>query len=307
MDLREFYESLDHQAIVEFVQERRQEDLHLDFKCVGSNSLSSDDRKHLAIALSGFANSAGGIVVWGVDARKDPDDVDAACELFPILGLKKFITHLNSYTGQCVVPSVENVEHKAIPLPDKDDSGFAATIIPESMGTPHMARAREHRYYKRSGSSSLKMEHFEVEDMFGRRPKPRLELMTQIVERGARPEIIIGLRNTGRGIATFPYLYIRVEEPYVISAYGIDGNRHVGLPVLPMHRRTGREESFGGTSAHAVYPDSELPITKIVTPVKRRFTPPNIRDMAIHYAICCEGMPKKEGTTHIPGKMFIAE
>jgi hypothetical protein len=39
-----------------------------------------------------------------------------------------------------------------------------------------MAKFGQDRYYKRSGDTFRRMEHFDLEDMFGRRPRPKLEL-----------------------------------------------------------------------------------------------------------------------------------
>lgn len=56
------------------------ETLHLDFTTKHDSetgALDLDDRKGLSIALSGFANAEGGVLVWGVDCRK-VDGVDVA-------------------------------------------------------------------------------------------------------------------------------------------------------------------------------------------------------------------------------------
>ena len=176
MNLDEFFESIDLDIIHSFVKEGREEDLQLDFKAVSDSSFKNkDDKRNLAKALSGFANSSGGVVIWGVDARKNEDDIDVACEEKPIEKLKLFISKLNSYTGEFVNPIVDGVQHRAIPTSEKTDTGFAASLIPESQSGPHMAKAGEHRYYKRSGDSFYRMEHFDLEDVFGRRPHPKLE------------------------------------------------------------------------------------------------------------------------------------
>jgi predicted HTH transcriptional regulator len=52
------------------------EELFLDYKrsstTLPSARLNDDDRKNLAKAISGFANSEGGVIVWGVDCRQTP-------------------------------------------------------------------------------------------------------------------------------------------------------------------------------------------------------------------------------------------
>ncbi|MBR6408801.1 MAG: putative DNA binding domain-containing protein, partial [Alphaproteobacteria bacterium] len=58
-------------ALDEFILNMQSEELFLDFKQAVStgknnNTLHKDDRKNLAKAISGFGNSEGGVIVWGV-------------------------------------------------------------------------------------------------------------------------------------------------------------------------------------------------------------------------------------------------
>ena len=46
-----------------------------------------------------------------------------------------------------------------------------------------MAKLGENRYYKRSGDSFYQMEHFDLEDMFGRRRKPKLKMSSDSYSR----------------------------------------------------------------------------------------------------------------------------
>jgi hypothetical protein len=53
------------------------EEIFLDYKrsatSLPANKLHEDDRKNLAKAISGFGNSEGGVIVWGVDCRQGPN------------------------------------------------------------------------------------------------------------------------------------------------------------------------------------------------------------------------------------------
>ena len=61
-------------AILELIATRKSEELFLDFKRSADNGaaarLHDNDRNNLAKAISGFGNSEGGIVVWGVDCAR---------------------------------------------------------------------------------------------------------------------------------------------------------------------------------------------------------------------------------------------
>lgn len=68
-----------------------QEGIALEFKADGPNALSwikdkrlSDQvKKTLAKAVSAFANSAGGLLILGLDARRNSDGIDEACSCVP--------------------------------------------------------------------------------------------------------------------------------------------------------------------------------------------------------------------------------
>ena len=76
MSLTDTYAALDRAALEGFIANRQSEHLQLDFKTVNSASLNREDRRTLAQAISGFANSSGGLVVWGVDARPNSERID---------------------------------------------------------------------------------------------------------------------------------------------------------------------------------------------------------------------------------------
>jgi len=167
MNLTETFESLCANEVQEFIKLGQEENLHLDFKTVNNPNLGTDDKRNLAKGLSGFANSSGGIIVWGVDARKSTQGIDCATAPAEIPNVKLFLSRLNTLTGDAVSPLVDGVRHKSIET--TQGKGFAVTLVPESASGPHMAKLGEDRYYKRSGDSFYRMEHFDLEDMFGRR------------------------------------------------------------------------------------------------------------------------------------------
>jgi hypothetical protein len=90
--MRDLYDQLlggGEEAIAQLVSERRQENVSLEFKTKanpGTGEPNRDDRRNLGITLSALSNSIGGLIVWGVGAKKNADNVDCATELQPIGG-----------------------------------------------------------------------------------------------------------------------------------------------------------------------------------------------------------------------------
>ncbi|MBI4633613.1 MAG: ATP-binding protein [Deltaproteobacteria bacterium] len=304
MDIFRKYDETNLHTIEDYIREGQEENLFLDFKLLADPTLSKrDDRKSLAIALSGFANSEGGIIVWGVDARKNPEGVDVACDRKEIENLSLLLSRLNQYTGDAVDPLLGGVLHKKIP--SSGDRGFAATVVPLSDSGPHMAKLGENRYYKRSGDSFYIMEHFDIEDMFGRRKKPKLLFTTKILSRSdLNFRVIVALENIGRGVAKSPFLEINLNSPYKIADFGLDGNGSFGLTALPPS--LGSTSYKYGASSKVIHPGIVHDVTAVSLNRERVQEFREVPDLVINYKIAAEDMRMVESTKTIPTKDLLA-
>lgn len=85
-------------------------------------------------------------------------------------------------------------------------SGFVKCLVPASEKTPHRAMIADRGYFKRTTEGFYKLEHFDLEDMFGRRPRPSITVDVTIKKNDSiavHDEISITLFNKGRGIAKY--------------------------------------------------------------------------------------------------------
>ena len=123
MTLTVTFENLGLRDIEEYLRTKQEETVQLDFKTTSSPDLNLDDCKLFAKYLSGFANSSGGLIIWGIDARSI-DNVDCAQDRKEIVGLRNFVYRLNFLTGDALTPKFNGVKHRAIET--ADDRGFGA-------------------------------------------------------------------------------------------------------------------------------------------------------------------------------------
>jgi len=302
----ELFESIDRNSMLRFVEDKQEEHLHLDFKTADPR-FSRDDRRNLAEAVSGFANSDGGVIIWGVDARGGGrDGTDSAQELQAIRGLSRFLSRLTSLSGEAASPAVDGIIHRSLPLGNETDDGYAATLIPASDSGPHMAKLGQDRYFKRSGDRFVRMEHFDVQDMFGRRERPLLKLTCRLTSGsitssggGSWHEArgIIGIENTGRGSATAPYLHVEVQEPYRI--YPITTLVAPG-GLMPLAEEAGHySRTLVGTADFVVHPGVRFEVLRISTPVMdAASTHP---DLQVAFRLAAENFRVISDTLTIPG------
>lgn len=155
--------------ITALIDNEAEESVHLDFKAAGS--LSKDDKKKTEIAkdVSAFANSDGGIIVYGIEEQEHK-----AHDLSYIDG--------NTYTKEWLEQVIQdNIQRRIEGLeifPIRDNGDITKSIyivkIPRSSNTPHMSADK--CYYKRNNFRSVKMEEYEVRDLFYREATPNLTI-----------------------------------------------------------------------------------------------------------------------------------
>lgn len=167
-------------AIDEFIINQQTEELFLDFKqavSVGKNftTLHRDDRRNLAKAISGFGNSEGGVVIWGVECSRDIEIGDVARAKVKVQNVHRFMSWLENAISGCTIPSHNKVRNHIISC-DKNGNGFIATYIPKCDIAPLMSTANG-AIYIRSGSNNVPAPYAVMAGMFGRRPQPNVELM----------------------------------------------------------------------------------------------------------------------------------
>lgn len=195
-------------AIDEFIHSRKTEELFLDFKRSSDNGsggrLSLNDRNNFAKAVSGFGNSEGGIIVWGVDCSRDNSGAGVARIKFPVEDAPKFASWLNSAVSGVTIPPHTSVQNEPILI--DGERGFVITLIPKSVHTPHQVIGKK-QYYIRAGSDFLPTPHDVLAGMFGRRPQPHvihqfivgpIEVVGKIIQ----CNIGFALKNIGPGIAS---------------------------------------------------------------------------------------------------------
>ena len=120
-------------AIDEFILNRQTEELFLDFKQAVSDgknftTLHRDDRKNLAKAISGFGNSEGGVVLWGVECSRDLEAGDVAKAKVKVRNVHRFLSWLENAISGCTIPSHNKVRNHIVSV-DENGDGFVATYI----------------------------------------------------------------------------------------------------------------------------------------------------------------------------------
>lgn len=267
------------------------EGLHVDFKEKRdreNGKLADDDKKNLAKAVSGFANSNGGVLIWGIQ--------DKSMSPKPISQVEEFVQSLLELAPLLADPIVQGIDGDWIP--SNEGRGFGIISIPESLLPPHRVilnyEKTKNHYYTRSGGTFVVATHTQLEDMFGRRPKPSLELSTRSVFYSHQGDhhlvhVIMSIENQGRGTAKSPFLAVKVHRPYEIHQAGIDGNGGFGLEEMASSSDL-NEKKYGASTNIVIHPGVVHDVTLCRVKINVRRPPEDIPDLVIDYRIAAEGM-----------------
>ena len=117
----------------------------LDFKGGGASS-EKGAHKIWSESLSAFANTEGGVLLWGLDCRRDDSGVDQVVARSLVEEPDAFVSKLRSMLSQMNSPPVAGVRIDAVADPENSNRGYVICYIPESGNKPHRAELAGRNY-----------------------------------------------------------------------------------------------------------------------------------------------------------------
>lgn len=283
------------------------EDLYLDFTTKREPDKAAphpDDTHNFGKALSGFANSDGGLLIWGIDARKektDPDSADVARRFIPLRILGEFVAHLDNLFSTLTKPAVPGVLNLPVEERKGSNSGFVVSYVPVGSAPPYRLELNVHRYYKRSGGRFSEMEPYELRDVIFRfrYPKIQLEISDELVFReGIRDIYSLRMKLSNFGPTTLKNHNLVVWLPKSIC-HGAQNLEEVGeedregrlYKGFAYRSLSERNWVFPGQSKHVVEQKSPSALQYFYDPT----TKPGRETMALFWELYGEDMPRQNG------------
>jgi hypothetical protein len=204
------------------VAEQTPEEEWLEFKS-GKNPKTngaipdSDVEKYWSKTVSGFANTGGGVLLWGIDARQDPATrIDGAGALLHVPDPAAFKTRLTRLLQHATDPPVTGIAIKELSDLAEPGEGFVVCLVPESSFKPHRAERCEGKpYYVRIMDRFEYVPHSLLRHMFFPEHHSRFELQAGInwsVDEGYIHILVDGgLKNIGTKTAKNLLVQVRTE------------------------------------------------------------------------------------------------
>lgn len=203
--------------IEEYISQGIEENKHLEYKGAGAVGKSEEKKKEISKDISSFANSDGGIIIYGIKEFDDNLKRHLPEKIEPI-DRTEFSKEWfeNIITGN-ISPTINGLN--IFPVVVDDATNFVVYVIEvKKSRTAH--QAADNRYYKRHNFKAIPMEDWEVKDVINRANKPIIDIIIYGVknpdlkhpENVYEYELLIVLKNNGNIGAQQIEVYVEFEK-----------------------------------------------------------------------------------------------
>jgi hypothetical protein len=239
--------------IQNFIDNEVEESLTLEYKSGEALAKLAYNKKEITKDVSAMANSAGGLLIYGIRESSDPSRRHLPEKFMPVNRAEYPREWLEQIINS-IRPRIDGLLIYSIQLESGADDVVYVVDIPQST-TAH--QANNHRYYKRFNFQSVPMEDYELRDVIFREKLPdvnvRFLIELKINEEGVEEtNLIVQARNHGSAYARFVACFVDVPVAALVSIENTrslkDGGRYY------RHRLTNLNQEYADETFRANFP-----------------------------------------------------
>ena len=218
------------QDLLDLIEVRVQESVELDYKQCDALQKSDGKKNEISKDVSAFANSAGGIIVYGM--KEDghiPTDID--CGYDPNDVSKEW---LEQVINSRIQRRIDGIRVNQVVLATVAPGKVAyVVVVPQSNRAPH--QAADKRFYKRFNFESVPMEEYEIRDVAARSSTPDLDIDFAFRPGGATTPLLAGekgffapiklaavIRNDAVAAAEYAVVHLYLDKRIKLEKPGND-------------------------------------------------------------------------------------
>lgn len=161
--------------IKEMINDGVEENIHLDYKAAGSLEKTDSKKKEIAKDVSAFANSDGGIIIYGVKEHDNSENKHLPESIDPIDGNEITKEWLEQVINSNIFPRIPGINITPIQTEDPHLNKVIYVVDIPKGDTAY--QASDKRYYRRFNFLSQMMEDWEIKDIIHRQTKSNIELL----------------------------------------------------------------------------------------------------------------------------------
>lgn len=186
-----------------------EESLTLEYKSGDALGRSDYQKQEITKDVSAMANSAGGLLIFGVSEFSLSDKRHLPEKIVPV-NRAEFSREWIEQVINSIRPRIDGILIHSVALKSGENDVVYVVEIPQS-NTAH--QAGNHRYYKRFNFQSVPMEDYEIRDVMFRENAPDI-LLYFLIELTDENNLIVKARNNGSSFAQ--YVACLLDVPTVL-------------------------------------------------------------------------------------------
>jgi len=167
--------------------------------------------------IGAFANTEGGVIVWGIYANTVPGSrIDAAETMHYVENAEEFTTRLKKAAKDMVSPPIK-VNVQPVLLGDGSKKGFVVCYVPEGIDKPYESLKADFPYYGRFDDRCEKLPRSFLRQLFHPSIASRVDIYVtaerpvDFTQRDGSQKLIIRLFNHGPHSIEYGFVVIKAE------------------------------------------------------------------------------------------------
>jgi predicted HTH transcriptional regulator len=158
----------DQAEVQRHIDEGIEESLNLDHKAAGALDKAPSNKKEIAKDVSAMANSAGGIIIYGVREHQEEEKRYLPEKLDPIDRTQFSKEWLEHVVADNIWPRIEGLVIHPVNLETGLSDVIYVVDIPQSTTAHQVTVDKDYRYYRRHNFESVRMHDYEIRDVMNR-------------------------------------------------------------------------------------------------------------------------------------------
>lgn len=272
-----------------FITSEIEESLTLEYKAAEALDRNETKKKEITKDVSAMANSAGGILIYGISEYADLDKRHLPEKITPV-DRRRFPREWVEQIIQAIRPRIDGIVIHSVNLSSGDADVAFVIEIPQS-NTAH--QASDHRYYKRFNFQAVPMEDYEIRDVMFREQTPNIALNFLIQITDEARNLVVQARNSGSAFAQYVAVFLDAPVPVLENIDNkmslTDGGRFY------RHRLTNLNQEYADEQFKSNFPLLRSMSMSWKIPLKENFDKFGAPDLSLKYKIYADNALPKEG------------
>ena len=272
-----------------FITSEIEESLTLEYKAAEALDRQETKKKEITKDVSAMANSAGGVIVYGIGEFSHSDKRYLPEKITPV-DRREFPREWVEQIIQAIRPRIDGIVIHSVNLSSGENDVAFVIEIPQS-NTAH--QASDHRYYKRFNFQAVPMEDYEIRDVMFREQTPNIALNFLIEINESAQNLVVQARNNGSAFAQYVAVFLDVPVPILENTENkmslTDGGRFY------RHRLTNLNQEYADEQFKANFPLLRSMSMSWKIPLNENLDEFRTQDLALKWKNYADNALPKEG------------